>query len=146
MLVAGHSAREVSTALEVEGHTPLSPDHITRYYGSKPDIVKAQAEARELAVEKGVGERSDRVLALWKRARWIDESIETLSVAEVSPTVLKTLLSEFREYNKQVAQELGEWQERRDVTSAGRPITFNLSVLSADEVNQLLVLRTKLGP
>jgi len=145
MLAAGDSVSKVSTVLETDGFGKWSPDHIRRHYASKPAVVKAVEEARMLAVASGVAERSERVGALWKRARWVEESIERLSAADAQPAVLKTLLSEFREYSKQVAQEMGEWQERKDVTSGGRSIVFNLSVLSTEEVELLGRLRSKLA-
>jgi hypothetical protein len=144
MLSAGNAASAVSEALETDGHGKWSPDHIRRHYAHQPVVVKALEEARVRVIEQGVAERVERVSALWKRAKWVEEAIEKLSIADLQPAVLKTLLSEFREYSKQVAQEMGEWQERKDVTSGGRSIVFNLSVLSTEEVEQLGRLRAKL--
>jgi hypothetical protein len=145
LLVKGNSVSTVSTELEKKGFGKWSPDHIRRHYANKPEVLKALDEARTRAVEQGVAGRVERVAALWKRARWVDESIDTLSTTSPpQPALLKTLLSEFREYSKQVAQELGEWQERKDVTSGGRAILFNLSALSTEEVELLGRIRAKL--
>jgi hypothetical protein len=56
------------------------------------------------------------------------------------------LLSEMRATEKQVAQELGEWTEKRELSGKdGAPLRIDLTGLSDDELATLQALRHKLA-
>ena len=137
-------------------------------------IVEAE---RQAILAKGIAEKRNRVDALndrWQRMRQvIDERAEDPDMAKVpggrtgllvrefkqigtgpDATMVEefhldaALLKESREHEKQAAQELGQWTEKRELTGKdGGPIEFrdrpDLSKLSDDELNNLERLLSK---
>lgn len=52
------------------------------------------------------------------------EDFQLIDLYEVDTGLLK----ELREHEKQAAQELGQWTEKKDLTTNGQPLRFTISI------------------
>lgn len=135
------------TTLAVWKRRPDFMARVQEHRDAWRDEIKAQ----------GIADRQNRVDALndrWRRMQQvIDERAEDPSLAEIpggaTGLIVRDvkgigkgadfqmidvygvdtgLLKELREHEKQAAQEVGQWTEKQDVTSAGGPIVFTIAI------------------
>lgn len=146
MLSAGQSITAVQSAFVQEGYGKPTLATILRLCWS---VVKPATAAKHVSVEwdGNAGGRDWRRRALWETVDWIGRQLRDVSIDDVAPATLKALLSERREYCKQIAIECGEWDVKPVLTGVVRSMASRLPSLSQEDLDQLTSIRRKLeGP
>lgn len=126
-------------------------------FGWQARLAEIAEVERQAIVAKGIAEKQNRIDAYndrWRRMQQViaerAEDIELQDVAGGKTGLIvhnvkgvgkgedfqlidlyevdTGLLKELREHEKQAAQELGQWTEKKDLTTNGQPLRFTISI------------------
>jgi len=153
-LIAGKKWQAVNEALEAAGKQPMVRQTIYAWM-KRPNVVAGREEVRKRILEDGYGDRLKRKAKLENLIKRMDRVITERSATmgdvpggssgllaedvkgvgsgdaarEVKLYRVDTsLIQQMRETLKQIAQEVGEWTEKRDITSNGEAVKAYIGV------------------
>jgi hypothetical protein len=159
-LIAGKKAKAINELLVAAGKPTCSKENIRRHWTTRPRVVEGMKAAKERLIRRGYGDRLKRVrrlenllgrclqiiegraeemtgLVAGGESGLLAEDVKQIGAGEFAETVKvyrfdAALHREIREALKQISIEVGDWTEKRDLTSDGEAVKAYIGVAIDD--------------